>query len=360
MKLFFISDVHGNQFALKRILSYAREEINADMIFCLGDISGYLTGINEVVELLKEYEVKTILGNHDAFLLDTLPIDKNKPYYSSFLKTKQTISPEAFNWLRGLKESMSVTIGNFKMELYHGGPSDLLNQYVYPDRLRKPEWVFSNSDCFAFGHTHLQFGVKLFGKIFINPGSIGLPRNGDYRAHGILYDVSTKELSEHRVKYDLNVLLDYYKKDESVNPIFLHNVHFGRSSSKKIKDNVLPFLSGNIVDTLNARTIKTINTSYGAIIFYDDSSFSNLLYIASFEDGTIELTSSTLSFKWENHFFNKNNADGLLNVNLAQNPAGSYLRLVYENMKLFDSNILNDIENAIELMKKYELKNVKN
>src|SRR4051812_1577171 len=124
MKLFFISDIHGNQFALKRILSYATEEINADMIFCLGDISGYLTGINEVIKLLKEYDVKTILGNHDAFLLNTLPIDKNKSYYSSFLKTKQTISPESFKWLKGLNESMSITTGNFKMELYHGGPSD--------------------------------------------------------------------------------------------------------------------------------------------------------------------------------------------------------------------------------------------
>lgn len=359
MKLFFISDIHGNQFALKSVLEYAKS-IKSDMIFCAGDITGYFTGVNEVIQLLKQYNVKSIIGNHDAFLLGLLPISQNKSYYSSFIRTEQIISPESRKWLKSLKRHLDIRVKNFNATVYHGGPNDLFNEYVYPDKLNYRDWSSNHSDCFVFGHTHLQFGVNVLNKIFINPGAVGLPRNGDFRAHGISYDIDTNTLIDHRVVYDLIGMLNYCVCDEFVNRIFFHNIFFGRSSNRELKENEYPFLSEELVDFLNSEDINVINTKFGAILYNNNNTSSNnLLYLASYEDDTIELTSSNLYFTWKENYFPEISSDKFSQQNFVENSSGNYYLKVYENRTLFNSTSWGDVKNAFELIKKYDLRNVK-
>ncbi|MDB5130266.1 MAG: phosphodiesterase, family [Mucilaginibacter sp.] len=359
MKIFFISDIHGNQFALERILIHAKQ-IGSDLIYCCGDLSGYFTGVNEIIELLKQYKVKSILGNHDAFLLGLLPISKEKPYYTAWLKTKDIVSSSSYNWLKKLNATSKYTSGNTNIELYHGGPKDLYNQYIYPSSLNNFMDFFKNSNVFVFGHTHLQFAINLSNKLFINPGSVGLPRNGDYRAHGISFNTNNNELIDHRIDYDIVPALQKYQNDKFINPIFLHNIHFGRSSKKRLKNNHSLFLLKNTVNALKETSIKAINTKFGAILSVNNNSpYNNLLYVASYEDDTVEITSSTLHFSWKNAFVSKTVNDELLWDNLVENSAGIYYRKIYQNKKLFNYNALEDIENAFQLLGKYQIQNVK-
>lgn len=358
MKLFFISDIHGNQFALARVLAHAAN-INSDMIFCAGDMSGYFTGVNEVVKLLKKYDVKTILGNHDAFMLGLLPISNAKSYYNAFLKSRQVITAPAYKWLKGLNSSATYQVNKVCIKLYHGGPSDELKEYIYPDKLSTISPRFNDVDMMVFGHTHLQFGIKEAGKIFINPGSVGLPRNGDYRAHGISYDTTTGELMEHRVSYDLNAMINYYLPDKSINPIFFHNVNFGRSSQKALKAHLNGFLTGVMVSQFQAQNIKVINTKFGAVLCMNDfSPLNNVVYIASYNDDTVELTTSALQFNWQQKFNSLQDSSVLTDINIINDSAGTYHHIKYQNRAIFDKNILTDVNRIFQLLKNYPIKNV--
>ena len=67
MKIALISDIHGNYEALKSVLSdIERFEINH--IFCLGDVVGYYSQVNECCDELREREIPTIMGNHDWYM----------------------------------------------------------------------------------------------------------------------------------------------------------------------------------------------------------------------------------------------------------------------------------------------------
>ena len=72
--------------------------------------------------------------------------------------------------------------------------------------------------CF-FGHTHVprfyvkglavaveegtQITIEPGRKYFVNVGSVGQPRDGDWRAAYVLYDMVTGHISLHRVEYDI-------------------------------------------------------------------------------------------------------------------------------------------------------------
>ncbi len=69
-KTAFISDLHGNYPALEAVL----KDIDAKgikNIICLGDVVGYYSMINEVIETLHKRKIPTIMGNHDFAMVNT-------------------------------------------------------------------------------------------------------------------------------------------------------------------------------------------------------------------------------------------------------------------------------------------------
>jgi putative phosphoesterase len=348
MKLFFISDIHGNQFALEAILKKA-VEVNSDRIYCLGDISGYFTGLNEVIKLLKKYNVSSIKGNHDAFLTNDLIINKNKNYYSAFLISKNKIGTEDYNWINNLTEYKKIKVDNFKLELYHGGLNDKLNEYVFPNLIDFKIYKNHTSNLFLFGHTHLQFVVEIEGKIFANPGSVGLPRNGDFRSHGLLFDTQKNMFFKYKVFYDLNKFNSTYINDTSINEIYLHNINFGRSSSKPLLKNIKPFLDQKMINYLESNNLSLINTTIGLVLAYRDVEFlNNLLYVAAYSDGSLIITSNTLIFNWEIDLNIKSINDLESNIEFKKDKAGIHYYRYLPSVSNFKMNILNIIMNAFE------------
>lgn len=68
MKIALISDIHGNYPALKKVLDEL-DKMSVDTIYCLGDVTGYYTQINECCEELRKRCIKSIMGNHDWYLV---------------------------------------------------------------------------------------------------------------------------------------------------------------------------------------------------------------------------------------------------------------------------------------------------
>jgi putative phosphoesterase len=358
MKLFFIGDVHGNEFALKRILEYAKV-INSEIIVCSGDISGYFTGTDQVVELLKNYGVRSILGNHDAFLLDIMPIKSSKSYYQAYKKTKIQLSLTAYKWLCSLNCTLDFSEENTSFKVFHGGPEDAYNQYIFPNAIDTGDFENENSDIFVFGHTHLQFGIKLDDKVFINPGSVGLPRNGDFRAHGISFDTDGCIFEEHRIPYDLNGFFNKYSSDTSINKKFFHNINFGRSSNKPLKNRTGLFFEEAEVRLLQFNGFEIINTRFGAVLSNGSmSGIGNLLYVASYDDETIEITSNTLLFDWQLAFFKGENPE-FMGVSFMNDNAGIYYRRVLLDEFELRNNLKLIIENSFNITNTTIYKNVK-
>ena len=102
--------------------------------------------------------------------------------------------------------SLSVTLDDVRYLLVHATPRDPLDEYLLRDEAawgRRLENV--DADVVCVGHTHMQFKLKVGDKMVINPGSLGLPRDGDPRACYVLLDDDT--IRFRRVEYDLDTTI---------------------------------------------------------------------------------------------------------------------------------------------------------
>lgn len=176
-----ISDVHGNLEALEAVLERIGD---ADVLCCSGDIVGYGPNPNECCELLRERGVRAVQGNHD-YTSSTL--DDIEPCSSmarkSFHWTHQRLTDENKEWLLSLPLQLDVD----GMTLVHGCPGsehEMRNTYVldcyYSSRHYSKLVAKVRGRRLVLGHTHLPL-CHGAAAIVVNPGSVGQPRDGDWR-----------------------------------------------------------------------------------------------------------------------------------------------------------------------------------
>lgn len=189
-----ISDIHGNYEALKEVLKKI-DFLEINEIYCLGDITGYYTQVNECCEELRKRDVKCILGNHDWYMISNTGCPRSKSANDCLNYQKTIITQENLDWLTTLPIYRRVG----ELTVVHGGWNDPLEEYLYPsdDYFEK----YPNK-YFASGHTHKQL-VKRFGeKVYCNPGSVGQPRDKNHMSSFATFDGNKFEL--HRVDYNVD------------------------------------------------------------------------------------------------------------------------------------------------------------
>jgi predicted phosphodiesterase len=198
MRLAFISDIHSNLPALEavwqRLIQY-----KPYAIYCLGDLVGYGTFPNEVIDLIRSYRIPTIAGNYDA-ALGRNSHDCGCAYRSeeekiwgqdSIAYTSDALTPENRDFLRSLPYHVRLTYQegsqNYDILLVHGSPRKI-NEYLYADR---PEGsilrLLQNSACdiMLCGHTHKPYVRQIWDesarrfRYLINVGSVGKPKDGN-------------------------------------------------------------------------------------------------------------------------------------------------------------------------------------
>lgn len=187
-----ISDIHGNHTALREVLAKI-DSLGIQDVYCLGDIVGYYTEINECCNELRGRNIRSVMGNHDWYMAARSFCPRSNSVNDCLNFQRQIISAENHAWLRSLPVSLSI--GNLSM--VHGGWTDPIDEYLNPT-----EEYFSKVDGshFASGHTHRQVATYWNGKAYCNPGSVGQPRDNDPRAAFATFDGERFKL--YRVEYD--------------------------------------------------------------------------------------------------------------------------------------------------------------
>jgi putative phosphoesterase len=179
-RIALISDIHGNELALRLVLRDIRRS-GVDQIACLGDVATLGPRPHEVLEMSKEACDFFILGNHDEYLLDASSILEHTTsplVLSTVEQCRGELSGAEIAFVNGFERRIRVPLGGTNsLLLFHGSPAsnncDLLSET--PDHELAKHLTGSLATVMAGGHTHIQMLRQHRGTLLVNPGSVGLP-----------------------------------------------------------------------------------------------------------------------------------------------------------------------------------------
>lgn len=202
MQIGLISDIHGNLPALETVLS---DMPPVDNIVCLGDVIGYNPWPSECLERVREEASVTVKGNHDRTVRTPERYRANRMAEAGLEYALEELSEEQLTWLDELPRT--ATVADDRFLLVHDHP-EVQDRYVMPHMFDDLWSYLDEYDGLALGHTHVQHKETDGGRVLVNPGSVGQPRDNDSRAaYGVL-DSDTMSVELHRVEYDIDRVIE--------------------------------------------------------------------------------------------------------------------------------------------------------
>jgi predicted phosphodiesterase len=234
MRYALISDIHSNLPALEAVLGDIAARPDTDAVYHLGDLVGYAPWPDEVVGLIQDQAIPGVAGNYDS----TTATDykhcgckyedarQEELSHLSYEWTRAHTSTESKQFLGSLPFRIDVRplgghVAGPRLILLHGNP--VLNT-VY--------WTEDRSDGFcqqmaghvsaragdviAFGHTHKPWHRTLEGVHFLNTGSVGRPKDGDWRAGYAMVSIDGENVNVEfvRVEYDVDRAMEGIRASE--------------------------------------------------------------------------------------------------------------------------------------------------
>ncbi|MGL5540891.1 MAG: metallophosphoesterase family protein [Erysipelotrichaceae bacterium] len=217
MKFAVLGDVHGNKYALERVLADIETKA-VDFVIATGDLVGYLPYPNEVVARIKEAKILVVQGNHDFAIANAQKVEQAELETLSWEEIQKSASAKFTNavlhdanrkYLKELPTSLRLQCAGYNVLVVHGSPFSM-NEYVYEEEVAlKALGQTMEADVLICGHTHIAYHKEVEGKHFINAGSVGKPKHGDARSSYVV--VSIDEQGVHctieKVAYDVAQLV---------------------------------------------------------------------------------------------------------------------------------------------------------
>jgi len=233
VRALLLSDIHGNLEAMEACLAAAPSH---DLVVNLGDIVGYGASPNEVIERSRRLGKIFVRGNHDKAAAALLDLNEFNPLAGFAAQwTRDVLSPENSAWLKALPQGPVQVAGLPNVQFVHGSPLDE-DEYIVTLQDAAAPLLGTNVPLTFFGHTHLQGCFSTDGsnndalrpvyrtidqpetaaltlepelRYLVNPGSIGQPRDGDWRAAFALFDSGSQSVTFYRVPYNLQGAQDH-------------------------------------------------------------------------------------------------------------------------------------------------------
>ncbi len=181
MKLAVISDVHGNYKALEAFLAYI-EKHPVDAIIGLGD---YVTDspyprrtLEMLYEMQQKYSCYLLRGNREEYLLNHAKTPQGWRYCSAngaLLYTFQNVTGEDLEFFESLPSVKRVQPGECpELMLCHGAPEAIRGNFEFEPELKDKVMKELPTEYLLGGHSHHQEATVMYGKMYVNPGSLGL------------------------------------------------------------------------------------------------------------------------------------------------------------------------------------------
>ena len=202
-KVAVLSDIHGNQHALQAVLEDA-ENRGVKFFLNAGDSTGYGPFPNEVVELLHAKNIISVKGNFDLEVLQNAAKGKRESKIALDFARKQT-SGTCKAYLSSLPEEIRLEINGKTVLLTHGSPESI-DEHLYPntpERRLKEIAKTAKADIIITGHSHVQLLRESGGAVFLNPGSVGRPNDGNPQAAYAVVQFNPFSAELLRVDYDV-------------------------------------------------------------------------------------------------------------------------------------------------------------
>jgi diadenosine tetraphosphatase ApaH/serine/threonine PP2A family protein phosphatase len=211
MRVAIISDIHSNLEALQKAFEIIDEK-NVDQVICLGDLVGYGANPNECVDLTRKRTRCVLLGNHDQAAFDLSQTEHfNRHARTAAYWTNQTLTQENLEYLKGLPFQHVID----DLTFVHASPKDPDQwEYIFSAHEAKINFEsFQTRICFV-GHTHTpgifpedprmqKSKITRESRYIVNVGSVGQPRDGNWKLSLGLFDTSDWTYELIRSEYDV-------------------------------------------------------------------------------------------------------------------------------------------------------------
>jgi predicted phosphodiesterase len=214
MRYAIISDIHANLPALQAVLRDA-EAHGCDRIVCLGDLVGYYWDDAECLQVLRERAVSCVRGNFDDYASGEVDLSACSPAAAELVRRmRQALTSNDVNWLGTLPyvaELDGFTIVHATLDCPQRW------QYVFDKIAAAGSFPYQNTPLCFFGHTHIPMAfmrdsavrggsydrlkIQRGKKYFINPGSVGQPRDHNPKASYAIYDSGEQTVEPRRLDY---------------------------------------------------------------------------------------------------------------------------------------------------------------
>jgi len=210
LRLLIVSDIHSNLVALRKVLE---ESGRFDAVVCAGDVVGYGPNPAECIEVATSMGFRCVRGNHDHAVA-TGDVCGFNPYAEEAAFTNRRLLDEAGRaCLNLLPDGLSFEVEGVRVAVFHGSPSDPLNEYIFPEEAElHVDGLLdeTGADLLILGHTHIPYVLRSKRRMLLNPGSVGQPRDGDPRASFMEVDVNggVVSVAHRRIKYDVDEVAD--------------------------------------------------------------------------------------------------------------------------------------------------------
>lgn len=242
LRYLILSDIHSNLEALEKSLKLTQGKY--DQILCLGDLVGYGPDPNAVVSRIRSLAKVIVRGNHDKACCGlTDAEDFNSLARMATEWTRTQLTPEHIEFLRSLPNGPLQIDG---IELVHGSPIDE-DEYIFDSLGAVQAFQSGTAPVVVYGHSHHQGGFLLTAdkrlqpipltvvmddeaaavtlqegvRYLVNPGSIGQPRDGDWRAAFAILDRERNRIEFYRAPYDLAVTQQKMRKAGLPEPLIV-------------------------------------------------------------------------------------------------------------------------------------------
>jgi hypothetical protein len=202
--LALLYDVHGNLPALDAVLADARAR-GATRWLVGGDAAPFGGWPGEVLDRLDALDAVWIRGNTERWLADRSDLPPDQPMHAAALACRAAVGDARADALAALPESAPLPGGG---RAWHASPASDMRSFLPEPAEGDAELLAGVQEpLLAFGHTHVQFrrqaarpgGVGTLE--LLNPGSVGMPLDGDRRAaYALLGDEGAIDLR--RIDYD--------------------------------------------------------------------------------------------------------------------------------------------------------------